>query len=176
MAIKKKVPATPKKKMKLTAAQIARRREQAQKQWAPDGKLRQRQREGVGNWKLKPPPRHAAALVERACAEFGATITAICEVLGCGRQTFYEWLKRHDDIRAAYERGREIEKERLMGILFRNATGGDNTAAIVLLKMRHHMRDSGPIPSEQEGTAEEKAAKIRAALKAMEEADGYTQK
>lgn len=167
MATKKK--AKPDKRPGLTADARAKLSAKAKAQWAaPDSKLRK----AFVAAKVRRPPKHAVEVIEEACARYGANLTTLCQLLGCCPQTLSAWRKRHPEIEEAITRGRKIEEDRLWSTLFKQATVDENTvAAIVLLKMRFHHRDSGPIPGTTEDGPAEKAAKIRAALKAMDEAD-----
>ncbi len=173
MATKKNKPATPNKpKPKLSAELRARMAEKARQQWSdPNSKLRTRQRDGAAELR-KRPPKYAVERIEQAVAEYGATVTAICDALGCSRDLFYKWLDRYPDIKAAYERGRKIMEEKLTGFLYSQAASGYSPAAMFLLKAHFHYRDSGPVPGEKPESAEETAIKIRAALQAMKTADG----
>jgi hypothetical protein len=170
--VKKSVAKQPIPKPKMTAAQREKLRERAKTQWAEKGSLRARQRGGAGNWERKKPPKHAVELIRQGIAEYGATVTAMCDVLKCSRALFFNWLKRHDDIREAYEEGRAIMEEKLTSILYKQAKEGYAPAAMFLCKAKFHWRDNGPIPGEKEDSPQDKAAKIRAALKAMGEVDG----
>jgi hypothetical protein len=162
----------PKPPSKLTPEQLQKRRERALAQWQdPNGKIRTRQREGAGMWEQRKPPKHAAALIREGVAEYGATVEAMCDVLQCSRDLFYHWLKRHDEIREAWEQGRAIMEEQLTSILYAQAKGGYAPAAMFLCKAKFGWRDNGPIPGATEDGPAEKAAKIRAALAAMDQAD-----
>ena len=160
----------PKSKSKMTPEARKRLAERARQQWAdPNSKLRTPARRGT--LVLREPPRHAAQLIRTGIAEFGQNVSAICEMLQCSRRTFYDWMERHPEIRAAYEEGRAVMEERLVSKLYQQAMDGYAPAAMFLCKAKFGMRDSGPIPGE-ENTPESKAAKIREALKAMKQMDG----
>lgn len=165
----KKQPSKP----KLSAEARAKMAERARKQWADAGsKLRTRHREGQRATR-RPPPKHAVKLIELACGKFGASITAIARVLQCHPSTLTAWRQRHPEIEEAIQRGRIVEEDALWGVLHKAAVvDGNITAAIVALKMKFHHRDSGPIPGEKPDDPVEMAAKIRAALKQMDAADG----
>jgi hypothetical protein len=165
---RKAAPAKP----HLTAEQRAALAEKARKQWAdPAGWLRKRNREG--NAKLRrEPPRDIVALIELACGQYGANITTLCAALQCNPRTLAAWRRRYPAIDEAVLNGRRVEEDALMGTLYRQATQEGNTVAcIVLLKFRGH-RDSGPLPEKAQDGPAEQAAKIQAALRAMQQADG----
>jgi hypothetical protein len=171
MATKKEAvtKAKPNKRPGLTAEARARQSARAKAQWAaPDSKLRK----AYMTAKVRRPPKHAVRLIEEACGQYGANLTTLCQLLGCCPQTLSAWRKRHPEIEEAITRGRKIEEDKLWSVLFKQAMNDNTTAAIVLLKMRFHHRDSGPIPGEKEDSPEDKAAKIRAALRAMDDVDG----
>lgn len=141
-------------------------------QWAdPASFIRARQKAGKAAHRREPPP-HAAELIRIACGEFGANITQIAALFQCHPLTLVGWRKRYPEIEQAIIDGHRIEEDALWGTLFRQATQEGNTvAAIVLLKFRGH-RDSGPLPTAGQDGAVEQAARIRAALRAMQQADG----
>jgi hypothetical protein len=169
MATKKTVTRS---RPKLTAATRAKLAEKAKAQWAaPDSKLRKRHSEGRSEAR-RNPPRNAVALIKMACGQYGANLTTIAQLLQCHPHTLRGWRQRFPAIEEAITEGRRIEEDRLWSVLFKLAVKDENlTAAIVSLKMRFHYRDSGPVPGERPESPQESAAKIRAALKAMEKAD-----
>ena len=171
MATKKKAvtKAKPNKRPGLTAEARAKLAEKARKQWSePNSKLRK----AYIAAKVRRPPKRAVQLIEMACGQYGANLTTIARVLQCCPQTLSAWRKRHPEIEEAIQRGRRIEEDKLWGVLFKQATIDENlTACIVALKMKFGHRDSGPIPGEKPESPAEQAAKIRAALAAMDEAD-----
>src|SRR5262245_58656694 len=144
MATKKKTPATPKTKSKMTAERRAKLAEKAKQQWADkNSKLRIAR---APDKLMRRPPKNAATLIREGIAEFGASVTALCEYLGCNRRLFFDWIKRHDDIRQAYEEGRAIMEERLTSELYKQAMAGYAPAAMFLLKAKFGLRDAGPVP------------------------------
>ncbi len=156
---------------KVTPEARERMRQRAIEQWKdPSSKLRNRQLQGK-NENRRKPPKNAVEIIEYAVSKYGSTKEQLAQALGVSPWLFDQWLIRHSEIREAFERSKGIEHSKLIGVLFEQAMAGNTTAAIVLLKFRHGMRDSGPIPGSDD-SPEIRAAKLRAALKAIKEVDG----
>ncbi len=58
---------------------------------------------------------------------------------------FYRWLKENPELAEAREACLGIEEKELVDALWEQAKGGNTTAAIFLLKARHHYRDNSPV-------------------------------
>lgn len=167
-----KNPPKPKPKSAMSPERRELMRLRAIAQWQdPESKLRRRNAEGHAESRRKPP-KYAVERIEQAIGEYGATKQALADALGASVWLFDQWLIRHPEIKAAFERGKALEESKLVGMLFNQAMNKDNpSAAMFLLKARHNYRDSGTIPGQTDDPAA-KAAQVYAALKAMDQADG----
>jgi len=58
---------------------------------------------------------------------------------------FYRWLKENPELAEAREACLGIEEKELVDALWEQVKGGNTTAAIFLLKTRHHYRDNSPV-------------------------------
>lgn len=156
----------------LTAEQRAKLAEKARLQWADkNGKLRNATRNLPQQQRVRPP-RDAVAIIEYCVGTYGSTKEQIAAAFGISVDLFNDWLKRHEEIRAAFDRAKSLEYSKLTGMLFERAMKGDTVAAMFLLKSRHNARDSGPIQDDSKDPVST-AAKIRATLEAMKKADGF---
>lgn len=145
--------------------------EKARKQWADaNSKLRVRQFASTVERRIKPP-KDAVERIEYCVGNYGSTKEQLAAHFGICLDTFNDWIIRHPEIRAAFERSKGIEYSKLVGMLYEKAMAGDSVCAMFLLKVRHNARDSGPIPGEV-GDPTAKAAKIREFLKEMEKRVG----
>lgn len=89
----------------------------------------------------KPIPPEAAQVLEAGGAN-GAALTGIARVLGVSTELLRHWLDENDDLREAFARGRERERQMLHGTLTKQAKEGNVIAAIFLLKSRHGYREN----------------------------------
>lgn len=128
------------KKPKPRDPEAARR--QALAQWADPAK---RAKMLGGAKKPLEPPKNAAELIQKAC-ENGCTILQIANALDVSMQTLRRWREERPDIEQAFQQGRAIEHDRLVGALFEQAVNKSNTtAAIFLLKARHGYVEGVPL-------------------------------
>jgi hypothetical protein len=184
IAITAPVPAV-KAKPVMTAERRAALAEKARKQWADkNSKLRANASEKARRqWadkdgllrknavRMKHPPKDAVDRIEHCVATYGSTREQLAQHFKIHIDTFDQWLKRHPEIRDAYERSKGIEYSQLTGMLYQKAMQGDSVCAMFLLKIRHGARDNGPIPGQVTDPASS-AARIRAMVQAMEKANG----
>lgn len=84
----------------------------------------------------KQPPDNAIEKVTNL-AERGVKETDIAKALGVSYDVWKRWKTEDEDIKKAFQEARQIEEEKLVGILFEKAMDGDRTSAIFLLKARH---------------------------------------
>jgi hypothetical protein len=89
------------------------------------------------------PPENAAEIIA-AAAENGCTHGEICKALGIGRPKFKEWLESPvygPALQAAMAEGKQVEHDRLVGLLMTAATTGTCKGSLVailfMLKTRH---------------------------------------
>ena len=91
------------------------------------------------------PPKSAAKIVRELTSK-GCLEVTIAKSLGVSRDTYQIWRDDYPEIRQAWEEGRGIEHDALVGALFESATKQKNvTAAIFLLKARHGYRENQDI-------------------------------
>ena len=91
------------------------------------------------------PAKGVAAIVRKLTSKGCSEIT-IAKGLGIGRKTWEIWRDEYPEIRQAWQEGRGIEHDALVGALFESATKQKNvTAAIFLLKARHGYRENQDI-------------------------------
>ncbi len=94
---------------------------------------------GRGKPRKDIPP--DALEVIRQAAATGASKRGVALVLGCAPSTFQKWLEENDDLREAFEDGREVERQTLHNVLYNAAIGGQGKdsliASMFLLKARH---------------------------------------
>lgn len=89
----------------------------------------------------KLPPADAAPRIEEAAAN-GASVVGVAAALDTSKDTLARWMDEDDELREAFERGRERERATLHNALFRAATeDGNVVAALFLLKARHGYRE-----------------------------------
>jgi transposase-like protein len=96
----------------------------------------------------KPPPAAAAARITELAAD-GWSIVGIAEKLGTSKDTLGRWLREHEDLKEAFERGRERERHTLHNEIYRVATEAKADkdrllAAFFLLNSRHGYRTETP--------------------------------
>jgi len=90
----------------------------------------------------KTPPSNAVAII-KDIASRGCSEKTIAHALGIAWGTWTRWREDYPELKAAYEQGRAVEHDTLVGVLFEKAVKGDTTAAMFLLKCRHNYRDGG---------------------------------
>ena len=89
----------------------------------------------------KNPPPDAAKRIEALAAD-GFTARGVAQSLGTSFDTMQRWLSEAPELREAFERGREMERQTLHNVLYRLATEKDDKiAAMFLLKARHGYRE-----------------------------------
>lgn len=89
----------------------------------------------------KAIPAEAAEVLEAGGAN-GAALTGIARVLGVSTSLLRQWIDETEDLREAFARGRERERQMLHGTLTKQAKEGNVIAAIFLLKSRHGYREN----------------------------------
>jgi hypothetical protein len=90
---------------------------------------------------LKQPPEGAAVTI-RAMAADGFSIVGIAAKFKTSKDTFGRWLDESEELREAFEQGREKERHALHNMLYKQAMEkGNSTAAMFLLKARHGYRE-----------------------------------
>lgn len=81
----------------------------------------------------------------------GWSVVGIAEKMGVTQKTFDRWRNEYDDIREAFNRGRERERRSLHNRLYRTAIEGEGReavlAAMFILKTRHGYREGDPVDS-----------------------------
>ena len=113
---------------------------------------------------LKTLPPNGLEVI-RQIARTGATETSLAAALGLSYTTWTRIKNENPKAKAAWEEARSIERDLLVGELFRQAMEDHNTvAAIALLKLRHGMRDSGPADGSDGGARVGIVLNIPAAL------------
>lgn len=86
---------------------------------------------------LKQPPADAEKIIRELSAT-GHAIIGIAHALGTSKDTLGRWLDENENLKAAFDQGREKERHTLHNSLYVAATeGGNATAAMFLLKARH---------------------------------------
>lgn len=95
----------------------------------------------------KQPPGDAAVRIAELAAD-GWSIVGIAEKLGVAKHTLANWLREHEGLQEALDRGREKERRTLHNVLYRRAVEGDgresSLAAMYLLNTRHGYRVEQP--------------------------------
>lgn len=95
---------------------------------------------GSGRKQKQPPP--GAAVVIRAMAADGFSVIGIARKLGTCKGTLARWLDESEELREAFDQGREKERHALHNMLYKQAMEkGNSTAAMFLLKSRHGYRE-----------------------------------
>jgi transposase-like protein len=117
-------------------------RKQAKEQWANN---REKMLAATRKANRIDPPDNAAEIVQKAC-ENGCTVNQIAAALGVERRTLNRWKEEFPAIEEAFQLGRQVEHDRLVGALFDQAVNKANTtAAIFLLKARHGYVEGVPL-------------------------------
>ncbi len=92
--------------------------------------------------KIAPPD--ALQVITEATAR-GASKRGVAMALGCDMSTLARWLDESDDLREAFEQGRERERQTLHSVLYDCAVGGQGKdsliAAMFLLKSKFGYRE-----------------------------------
>lgn len=87
------------------------------------------------------PPADAAGQIRDLAAD-GFTVVGVAARMGISFRTFNRWLEDHEDLKDAFDQGREQERFNLHNLLYRQAMEkGNATAAMFLLKARHGYRE-----------------------------------
>ena len=88
----------------------------------------------------KQPPADALEVITAATAR-GASKRGTAMALGCDMGTLNRWLDESNELKEAFELGREKERQTLHSVLYDCAVGGQGKdsliAAMFLLKARH---------------------------------------
>ena len=77
----------------------------------------------------------------RNLAERGVKETDIVKALGISYPTWLRIKEENEEARRTLEEARQIEENKLFGVLFDKAMNGDSTAAMFLLKTRHGYKE-----------------------------------
>lgn len=94
---------------------------------------------------LKNPPENAVERVKALAAE-GHSQRGVAMAMGVAAGTFRRWLDEREDLREAYDDGRDTHEFSLANMVYRSATepgfkGGNITAAFFLLKAKYGWRE-----------------------------------
>lgn len=93
--------------------------------------------------KWHPKPKQRKVLEAALTPEYNRTITAICEEAGIKRQTFYNWIKKDEKFREAWNKVWEWSIDRYMpGMVsaqVKKALTGDTAAAKYLSELSGRM-------------------------------------
>jgi len=76
------------------------------------------------------------------------TTEQIADYFGMGRTTFYEVMKRQDNVSARYKKGRAKAIGNIAKGLLQKAQGGDNTAMIFYLKTQAGWKETTIVQNE----------------------------
>ena len=98
------------------------------------------------------PPANAASIIEGAAAS-GCARSVIARALGVGRGKLRQWLEAPEHgpaLQAAMASGKEVEHDRLVGLLMAAADGektfkGNLVACLFLLKTRHGYQEGATL-------------------------------
>lgn len=97
----------------------------------------------VGRPRKQAPP-DALEVITQATAR-GASKRGVAMALGCDIETLSRWLQESDELKEAFEHGREKERQTLHDVLYDCAVSGQGKdsliAAMFLLKARHGYRE-----------------------------------
>lgn len=98
-----------------------------------------------------PLPKNAAKIIETVAAS-GASLRGVCKSLHVSYTTLNRWMDENPELKEAFERGREMERQTLHSSIYDTATKGEGRdkllAAMFLLKSRHGYREG---EQEQQG-------------------------
>ena len=87
----------------------------------------------------KLPPPDALTVITQATAR-GASKRGVAAALGCAMETLTRWLEESDELKEAFENGREKERQTLHSVLYDCAVSGQGKdsliAAMFLLKTK----------------------------------------
>lgn len=81
----------------------------------------------------------------RDLAERGVKETDIAKALGMSFPTWQRIKEENEEARETLEEARQIEENKLFGVLYEKAMKGDSTAAMFLLKTRHGYREGAEL-------------------------------
>ena len=95
--------------------------------------------ENMGRKKIKLPSNGLDII--RNLAERGVRETDIARALGMSFKTWKRIKDENDEARETLEEARQIEENKLFGILYEKAMKGDTVSAIFLLKSRHGYKE-----------------------------------
>lgn len=98
---------------------------------------------GPGQPRKEPPP-DALAIIQKAAAT-GASRRGVAMALGVHTTVVQRWLDESEELKEAFEQGRETERQTLHNVLYDCAVGGNGKdsliAAMFLLKARFGYRE-----------------------------------
>jgi len=77
----------------------------------------------------------------RTLAERGVKETDIVKALGISYPTWLRIKEENEEARQVLEEARQIEENKLFGVLYEKAMKGDATSAMFLLKTRHGYKE-----------------------------------
>lgn len=107
-------------------------------------------KKALGRPKLQPP-KNAVQIIQAATAK-GATKKGCAHALEVSDETLDRWFMEHAELKEAFDKGKEKERQTLHDVLYETATRGTGKdkliAAMFLLKSRHGYREG-----EQEAVA-----------------------
>lgn len=86
------------------------------------------------------PPADAAERIREAAAQ-GATMVGVGNAVGVSREILKRWMDEDEELREAFDAGRELERHELHNMLSTSAKKGNIIAAMFLLKARHGYRE-----------------------------------
>ena len=96
-------------------------------------------------------PADATEVIEKAAAT-GSSMRGVCMALGIHYTALVRWFAEHPELKEAFDRGRERERQTLHAALYETAIHGEGRdkliAAMFLLKARHGYREG---EQEQQG-------------------------
>lgn len=91
--------------------------------------------------KPKPIPADATEKIQAFAAD-GFSVVGVAMKLGTSKDLLNKWMEQNPELQAAFDRGRETERQTLHNMLYRQATEkGNSSAAMFLLKARHGYRE-----------------------------------
>jgi hypothetical protein len=93
----------------------------------------------------KHPPANAPAETEKLAAQ-GFSLIGLAKHFAVSKDTLKRWLEEDGDLREAFERGREVERQALHAAVYRSAMEGKpaNVNAFFLLKTRFQYVEADP--------------------------------
>jgi hypothetical protein len=97
----------------------------------------------MGRKKIKLPSNGLDII--RRLAERGVKETDIARALGMSFKTWKRIKDENEEARETLEEARQIEENKLFGMLYEKAMEGDTVSAIFLLKTRHGYREGAEL-------------------------------